>query len=314
MSPPDQLSGSGYAPGHITGFFTIFKAADPILSGSTGAGVCIDGGVRTEVTVSPSAEPKFDLTYNGKSLRSPTCEYVASRLAPQSGAYAISAKQESILPSNYGYGISGASALSLALSLNEAFGLKLTIRELGAIAHVAEVTNLTGLGDVIAEMAGGLEVRISPGGPGFGVAKQLPLGGDFVVLSTPVAEFRTAEMLTGERYVERINRLGRRALESFLERPNVDRFMEESRKFWEGVGLFDGTIRSVLHKYEEAGVANPSAKKGAVFAIVERTDLPRLVSRLTGSPSCPPSGPVLRMEGGLKLIVSEIHRSGMRWE
>lgn len=45
-----QYNGEGYAPGHITGFFTIHMTDDPLSSGSTGAGLCLKEGVITEVT------------------------------------------------------------------------------------------------------------------------------------------------------------------------------------------------------------------------------------------------------------------------
>lgn len=164
LSQGETIAGEGYAPAHITGFFTICMAEEPIRSGSTGAGICIAGGVRTRLLAREGYMPGFELRCNGSPISSPTCSYVASKMVPQSERYAVTADQESVLPANYGYGISGSSALSLAISINRAFKMGMRLREVASVAHAAEVVNATGLGDVLAEVMGGLEVRISPGG------------------------------------------------------------------------------------------------------------------------------------------------------
>ncbi|MEN3051249.1 MAG: hypothetical protein ABC596_05490 [Candidatus Methanosuratincola petrocarbonis] len=308
------IAGEGYAPAHITGFFTICRAEEPIRSGSTGAGICIAGGVRTRLSAREGKAPGFELKCNGSPLFSPTCSYVASKMVPFQERYAVAAEQESVLPANYGYGVSGSSALSLAISINRAFRMGMSLREVASVAHAAEVVNETGLGDVIAETVGGLEVRTAPGSPGVGVARQIPLSKDYVVISTPVSEFQTKAMITERPIVNRINRLGKVALEAFLESPTIENFMLQSRRFWDGVGLSNDIVRSVLRRYEAAGVT-PSAKKGLVFAIVERDQLKNALRSLADvhvQSESPPAD--LKMPGGLKLIVSEIHRSGVEWE
>ncbi|MEN3034990.1 MAG: hypothetical protein ABC537_01685 [Candidatus Methanosuratincola sp.] len=314
LSQGEAITGEGYAPAHITGFFTICRAEEPIRSGSTGAGVCIAGGVRTRLLALEGHPPGFELSCNGSPISSQTCSYVASKMIPQQERYAVVADQESVLPANYGYGISGSSALSLAISINRAFKMGMNLRDTASVAHAAEVVNATGLGDVLAEVVGGLEVRTSPGGPGIGVARQIPLSKDYVVISTPVSEYQTSSMITERSIVNRINRLGKQALEAFLESPTIESFMLESRRFWDGVGLSNNMIRAMLRRYEAAGVT-PSAKKGLVFAIVERDQLKKAVMSLAEVNLEFESTPVnLKMPGGFKLIVSEIHRSGMEWE
>ena len=38
-----------FAPGHITGFFAIYKHSDKLKTGSTGAGITVDNGVSLEL-------------------------------------------------------------------------------------------------------------------------------------------------------------------------------------------------------------------------------------------------------------------------
>ncbi|MDI9643655.1 MAG: pantoate kinase [Candidatus Verstraetearchaeota archaeon] len=311
MSSSVTFVGTGSYPAHITGFFTVHKYADPLRSGSTGAGICITGGVRCGVEASKSSTSFLRIVSNGVEVSSPTCRSVVSQLLPREG-YSISVRMQSLLPANYGYGISGSSALSLATALNEALRLGLSTMEIGTVAHVAEVENMTGLGDVMAEMVGGLEVRVSPGAPGIGVARQVPVERDSVVLSTPVVEYPTKMMLTNSQYVERINLLGARALDSFLESPTIENFMIQSRRFWEGVGLLESPVLSVLRRYERAGILFPSVKKGIVFAVLDRDDLPRVLGRLASRGGADGSGHVL-MEGDLRLFVSEVHMRGVEW-
>jgi len=275
-----QYNGEGYAPGHITGFFTIHMSKDPLSSGSTGAGLCLKEGVITEVTAVESDRTELTMESNNVPLPSfPTCESVLKRLL-SGKPMRVTAKQTSNLPANYGYGVSGASALSLAIALNEALDLNLSDEEAGQAAHVAEVENLTGLGDVSAQLVGGLEARLKPGAPGIGEVKRLPFPHDLIVITSPVFPFPTSRMITEERYVKKINPLGSAALSSFLPSPSIENFMHQSRVFWDGVGIADESVRRVIRIFESAGIPSPSAKKGVVFGVVPRDDLKRVASRL----------------------------------
>ena len=61
-----------------------------------------------------------------------------------------------------GFGISGASAIATAYALNKLLNLKKTKKELALIAHIAEVENRTGLGDVVNQYYGGLLIKYEP--------------------------------------------------------------------------------------------------------------------------------------------------------
>ena len=140
-----QYNGEGYAPGHITGFFTIHMTGDPLSSGSTGAGLCLKEGVITEVTAMESDKAELTLESNGVPVQSsPTCDSVLTKLF-YGRPMRVIARQTSNLPAGYGYAVSGASALSLAIAVNQALDLNLT-KEAGQVAHTAEVENLHGPG------------------------------------------------------------------------------------------------------------------------------------------------------------------------
>jgi len=308
-------AGEGYSPGHITAFFSIHMTNDPMLTGSTGAGICLEEGVHTRVTIRPgSSGSALSMRFNGKAVSdAPTCDYlVRSMSARIGGPIRVSAEQESALPPNYGYGLSGASALSLALAINKAADLRLSMNEVGQFAHEAEVANLTGLGDVPAQLTGGVEVRVRPGAPGLGEVRRLPHPEGLAVVTAPVVRFPTRTMITARKYVARINRLGARAMSSFMDSPVVDNLMRQSRLFWQGVGIEEARMLAAIRLFEEAGIAWPSAKKGIVFGIIRRDELPSVAARL-GCHSPAPDAPMPIVLGGgkgINLIVTEIANRG----
>ena len=133
---------SAQSPGHITGFFMIFP------NGSTGAGLSIEGGMKT--TVRSAAKDSFHM--NGKRQNLPVSKEVLRIFREETGALGkVTVRHSTKFPIGYGLGISGAGALSLALALNELFKTKIGKAQLTEIAKRAEIKCGTGLGDVIAE-------------------------------------------------------------------------------------------------------------------------------------------------------------------
>lgn len=306
--------GKAYAPGHITGFFTIHMDESPLLSGSTGAGLCLEEGVTTEVSIEPSKVQELVVMLNGSIIESvPTCESVFRAMVPSKDPVKITARQASILPANYGYGISGAAALSLGLAINEAIALGLSKEKVGQMAHQAEVENFTGLGDVPAQLVGGSEVRLKPGAPGIGEVKNLDFGDGFVVISSPVASFPTKRMITEERFVKRINSCGEVVMGAFLESPQMENFMQLSKNFWENVGMMSEDVVKAIRVFESAGIPSPSAKKGLVFGAVYPEDAPKIINKIMGSGAASAeelSAVNYDLAHGLKIIISKVSKRG----
>lgn len=304
----------GYSPAHITAFFTIHPGRTPAETGSTGAGICLEGGVSTMLVTEPSERMELRMTSNGSRFQSPTCESLFRRLITGKEPAIVTANQESIFPANYGYGISAASALSLGLAINRIMDLGLTREDVGVQAHIAEVENMTGLGDVSAELVGGFVLRDMPGAPGIGRAIRLGDGEGVAVISSPVKTFPTRPMITENEYVERINSKGKEALNSFSTAKDLDNLMIISRHFWENVGLMDDEMLGIMKRFERAGVPNPSVKKGVVFGLVPVDRIPKVVAAITDQApsrikrSLPAK--IRDPQSGRSLIVSRISRGG----
>ena len=153
------MSNSVFVPGHITGFFTIENHEITLKKGSCGAGFLLSQGVRT--TIDESDELVIDVNQGDDTV-------IAEVLRIMDVETDFKITQDIQLPIGAGFGTSAASALSLALALNEFLDLGYSRELCGQIAHMAEVNLGGGLGDVIAQTGHGMVLRTSPGAPGIG--------------------------------------------------------------------------------------------------------------------------------------------------
>ena len=265
---------AAFSPGHITGFFQICDhAEEPLLKGSRGAGVSITRGVITKVRIERAPKTSFEIRINGNGVESAkVSESVTNALLPVAGGnYRILVNHYINIPIESGFGSSGAGALSLALALSEAFRLGLSRVEAAQVAHIAEVRCRTGLGTVIAETFGGLEIREKPGAPGVGEVKRIPIDDDYVVACLKFGPMSTKEALTDERLRQQINDLGGKLVDELIARPKPANFMNFSRSFAEGVGLISKRTRKVLEEADSRSLACSLTIFGeCLFSLVRR--------------------------------------------
>jgi pantoate kinase len=185
------------------------------------------------------------------------------------------------IPIGAGLGSSGAGALSLALALNELFDLKLSRMKATQIAHVAEVECKTGLGTVIAEAVGGLEIRVKPGAPGIGEIMQIPASDDYVVVYLYFGPILTNQVLSNKELRARINVFGGKLVEELVQKPTVDNFLTLSRTFAEHLGLISDRVAKVLRKMDKEGFTCSMAMFGeSIFSVVEHKYLNNLLDLL----------------------------------
>ncbi|MGD8506579.1 MAG: GHMP kinase, partial [Candidatus Bathyarchaeota archaeon] len=190
-----------FSPGHITGFFQICdQQEDPLQIGSRGAGVSIARGTATRVRVENSAKTSVKIMINGEVTDSASVsEHVANAFLSLNGEHSkVLVEHDVELPIGCGYGSSGAGAISLAFALNEAFNNRLSRLEAAQLAHVAEVECGTGLGTVVAEAAGGLEIRARSGAPGVGEMQSIPISEDYVAACLSFGPLSTSRILKDE--------------------------------------------------------------------------------------------------------------------
>ena len=116
----------------------------------------------------------------------------------------------------------GAASLATAYALNALLGLGKSEEELAMTAHVAEVENRTGLGDVCAQYHGGCLVKLKIGYPL--AAERLPIP-EQPIYYRYFSSIQTKTILENTERRERINRAADetlQALEKLTKSDTVD--------------------------------------------------------------------------------------------
>lgn len=263
---PSLAKGTGmaraFAPAHITGFFEIHADDDPRRMGSTGCGIVLDRGVETNVLVDESID-QATVKLNGSIIQEGAIHTVVEMLTDAP----VMVESTADVPTGCGFGASGAGALGAAYALNRALSLDFTAEQLTETAHVAEVKNGSGLGDVMAQLHGGIVMRTRAGAPAFGEINRIPAS-DYKVLCIVLGEIPTKSVLEDARAVRQINSAGRDALKALLKAPTVENFMMQSREFAIGTGLVSERALDIIETVGYVGGMASQAMLGdTVFAI-----------------------------------------------
>ena len=265
-----------YCPGHITGFFEICdQSKDVLRKGSRGAGVSIEKGVVTTVSLKPAKQILVKVYINGVESEAPVTKNVVQQvLEIVNEKFMVTVTHEVEIPIGAGMGASGAGAFSTALALNKALNLGLTYDKVAQIAHIAEIANKTGLGTVLAQSRGGVEIRIKPGAPGIGYVDLIPVDSDIVVVCGSLGPIETKKMLSNPEIREKINRIGGRMVNELLKNASIEKLMELSKRFAMEIGLMPEGIKKIIKKLEEKGFIHASmAMFGeTVFCFAKRED------------------------------------------
>lgn len=265
---------SAFVPAHISGFFQVCdESPEPEQKGSRNCGPCIDAGLLTEVRVEPATRASISVYINNE--RAPeaktTLTAVENLLSLVREPLEVEVAHSCQVPIGAGYGASGAGAFGATLAISEALGLRLPRERIAAIAHVAEVTCRTGLGDVGAQALGGLVIGLEPGAPPHGSWKQIRLPKDVRVVCGTFAGLPTMKLLSEEGFRERSKRFGGLVMKKLLEKPTPQNFMLISREFADALGLLDDELRALFEAISKAGAIGASQVMlgRAAFALVK---------------------------------------------
>lgn len=268
------MKGNAFVPGHITGFFEIFDDRAPLKSGSKGAGVVLDKGVYTTVKVRDGN--KISVMLNGEPCSCPVTKAAVKDVLMLAGRrFEVEVFHELEVPAGQGFGTSGAGAFGAALAAGRALGLNLTMNRCGEIAHKAEVLNRTGMGDVLAQSAGGLVIRTKPGAPGTGATDRISSGERGLVFVIG-DKMKTKPVLLDKTKKKKINTIGRKCFKELLKDPTPGKFLGLSKKFAMETGLMGKKLRSAVEMLEKKGItASMSMLGNSVFTL---TDEPEIVA------------------------------------
>jgi pantoate kinase len=292
-----------FSPGHITGFFEIPQNNTSCFhflhKGSKGAGFSIDRGIGTTACVYESAKADYQIRINGiKSRDAEVSKWVIEEYLKLTDIpYFVSISHDVKIPIGFGLGSSGAAALSLSYALNQALDIGLSRTHAAQIAHSAEIACNTGLGTVIAEFAGGFEMRTSAGAPGIGSVTKICLDENYKAVILCLAPISTKSFL--RKRMNEINGLGSLMLSKLSTSRSLGDFLKMSRKFAETLNLTEGRCKAPIAALKAKGFESSAALFGqTVFTIVSQASANEVTDTLS--------------EFGGTLIVCNIDSAGAR--
>jgi pantoate kinase len=264
----DRMQCSVFAPSHITGFFEIRKHNESLLSGSRGAGVTLDQGVLTRVSVE-KGEGKLEILVNGQLQKnrrfiSQIVKDIISNKFPSLNLARldICMDHEHNVPIGSGFGVSAACALGASLGISSCLKLPLTFNQACEVAHLAELELGSGLGDVMGEAHGGIVLRLKEGPPGRGQVDRIMMDRELYVISRTMGEIETADIINSPQHQERINQAGSKLLELLLKNPTPAQFMRLSRKFADETHLMDDELKEIVEIMDEESLGASMAMLG----------------------------------------------------
>lgn len=256
-----------FAPGNISGVFKIIPDDDPAKMHSLGMGFTVADGV----TVSVSASDATSVRFNGDEIEFATVRSVIARLSD----VPLSVTIETGLPLSGGFGLSGASSLATAFAVNELLHLGRDEHALGMAAHIAEVENLTGLGDVAGQFNGGCLVKLVRGAPLAATSLPVP---EQIVHYRYFSPINTKDVIGHPEQRERINTAARAALRDLARLKDENetefaKYIRVAKKFSIESGLLlDDHVKRTIRECEDAGGAASMIMLGnAVFSDVPFT-------------------------------------------
>lgn len=250
-------------PLHISGFWVPHITGDPLTTGSLGVGITLKPWVEANIT----GDGRAGVTLNSRVLRHDLIEYVKNL----AGVDSINAEITAQAQLGDGLGFSAALSIIAASSALLRFKKGLTLARVGVIAHEAEVTMMTGLGDVAAELrGGGLVVRVKPGAPGVGEVDVCPIRGSINLIACLVrSDFTTPLML--KTYGTKIREVGGDVFRRFIKEPSFDRFLELTQEFSRSFFMsreLESVLKERLSTYLKSGeVVTYFVKKGTLAVI-----------------------------------------------
>jgi len=228
---------SYWVASHITGFFTIHdEHSDPLYRGSRGAGFSISRGTTTMVEFSDDKKDHF--YFNNNEVSSETANVTANVLnqfitltqLEKKRDFGLSIFHEFDVPLSCGFGASASGALGCSFALNDLLDINLEEKTLYGIAHVSEINEGGGLGDILSLYKGGWEYRLKEGAPFIGKAENIVKNG-YNIATLSFGEISTKSVIRNKQWKEKINTVGGHFVDCIINDPSIKNFAKMSKEF-----------------------------------------------------------------------------------
>lgn len=263
---------SVFVPSHITGFFEIIQNSNPLLKGSKGAGITLDEGVVTNTKIK-DGNGNIIINVNNKedslnTISKKTVKIILDRYNVNIQDYDIYINHDSKLPIGAGFGTSAAFTLGISFTLPKLMGINISFKEAGEIAHLAEISQSSGLGDVISEMFGGCVIRLNEGSPVKGIIDKIPITKPIYVITKTIGLLETKDIIENPIHQKHINQSGSILLNRLINNPSISNFMKLSRKFANDTQLISKEIAEIINILDEETLGASMAMLGnTAFAL-----------------------------------------------
>jgi len=261
------MTSKAFCPGHVTAlFYAPEPGSSPEATGSRGAGFCVSSGVRATVEARPSDTTDM-APMEGSRLPPVMVAALGEYLERTSEPVDLRVGLDLELPVGQGFGLSGAMTFA-ALVAAEA-ELCLVDGDIGPLlahAHVAEVTFRSGLGDVVAQAKGGIDLRKRPGLPPAGEVVHGRQEADLLLAWGP-SPLHTRSVLTDEGARERLEAACLPRLEALEGEPDLDWLLEAGRGFAEEAGLSSKDVGAMVDICSAHGRVSQVMLGNSIFAV-----------------------------------------------
>ncbi len=248
---------AAFAPAAITNFFEINYNSSPHPTGATGGGYILSKGTMSSAAFSPADGVEVVTSVNGdRSYNARTTRRAVELLLAGSGVTGgrVRLDQRVETPIGSGFGASAASSTSAVYAVAAAAGIRAPKRTLALYAHRAEILEQTGLGtvSVVFDSVGAGAITV-PGVPGDAKFVTVPVPKGTRIVTAFVAPYDKKDALSSRAVSEKINRLGREALNGFLADPTLENLAGQGEKFSAGLGLESTEVKKLVALAKSAG-------------------------------------------------------------
>ena len=303
-----NISRAVYVPSAVSSFFEICdtnpdgsRVEDVLKIGSRGGGFVLKRGSITRA--SESARGNSIRINSRETTLARTTQRVIDLMRIKFGFGPVKISHTIEPPIGFGFGTSGSGALGAAIALSDLFELDLSLSQLSAFAHTAEVESVTGLGTVIslASGAGSIGLVTEPGSFAVGRVDSILVDlARYVMVCACFGPIEKSSVLQDANRRQKVNEFGRDTLEVVMGDPTPSNLLSHSRLFAERTGIASKELLALSDWAVRQGAigATQNMIGNSIHCLVERNQSKTFVKSLRQV-----------MKGG-SIFVSELVNSG----
>jgi pantoate kinase len=202
-------------------------------------------------------------------------EHVANALGPDK-SFDITIDNE--LPVSQGMGMSAAGAIALGLCIT-------TLKDMDEhdaykAAHIAEIENGGGLGDVAGILGGKQPVRVKAGVPPYGRIIDTGIGMNFsLIILGPTME--TGNILSDPEAIRKITAAGEGCVERYIKAPSERMLYEMSSEFSRQIGSESKKVKRALSELRKEHMASMCMLGNSIFTNADEDEVRDILGDVT---------------------------------